>query len=319
MAPPEPELVALIEELDIDAEYDDDAEEGEEPGVTELDMSDKGLTSVPAVVFRCTSLVGLYLEDNELEKLEEDVGDLKELEELYLRRCKLAMLPSALGAALPKLDSLYLEDNQLTEGSFPESFGQLSALKGLTLHRNQLAAIPAPVLQVTSLVELYLDSNSVAGDLPEAIGDLVALREIGLGNNAITGLPASFGNLVALQVCHLEGNLIEKLPKTLGGLASLKRLYIQNNLLGKLHSCLGKCESLEVINAEDCKLKGVAKRIADLPKLKHLLLANNELTALPDCILADASKLRRFTLSGNIGLDEGFVQKMQKLEEVTEE
>ena len=77
----------------------------------------------------------------------------------------------------------------------------------------------------------------------------------------------------------------------------------------KLQSSLGRCEKLEVVNAENNKLKGVAKRIGQLPNLKHLLLAGNLLEALPFNPLETAPGLRRLTLSGN-----KFSEEVMKLE-----
>jgi hypothetical protein len=38
--------------------------------------------------------------------------------------------------------------------------------------------------------------------------------------------------------------------------------------MGKLHSALGRCKKLQCINVENNQLKGVAKRIGELPELK---------------------------------------------------
>ena len=104
-------------------------------------------------------------------------------------------------------------------------------------------------------------------------------------------------NSVSLII--LVGNCLVSLPKGLGGMVSLKKFYIHNNSLTKLHSSLGRCFNIEVINVENNRLTKVAKRIGELPKLKHLLLAGNQLESLPFNLYEKAPGLRRLTLSGN--------------------
>lgn len=86
-------------------------------------------------------------------------------------------------------------------------------------------------------------------------------------------------------------------------------MYLQGNQLEKLQSSLGRCLKIETLNVENNKLKGVAKRIGQLPNLRHLLLAGNELESLPFNPLETAPGLRRLTLAGN-----KFTQDIMKLE-----
>ena len=64
-------------------------------------------------------------------------------------------------------------------------------------------------------------------------------------------------------------------------------------------------------------LKGIAKRIANLPNLRYLLLANNALEELPAEMLAKAGGLRRMTLTGNKLTKD--VMKLEKLDAIGEE
>lgn len=79
----------------------------------------------------------------------------------------------------------------------------------------------------------------------------------------------------------------------------MRKVYLQGNKLEKLQSSVGRCEQLEVLNVENNMIKGVAKRIGQLPKLRHLLLAGNQLASLPFNPLETAPGLRRLTLTGN--------------------
>ena len=76
-------------------------------------------------------------------------------QELYLRRNQLRCLPDNIGD-LSKLDTIYLESNQLDENGLPDSFAELESLKGLPLHKNRFTTIPSSVFALVNLEELYV-------------------------------------------------------------------------------------------------------------------------------------------------------------------
>lgn len=230
---------------------------------------------------------------------------------------------------------MYLEDNKLTENSFPESFRNCKSLKGLTLHRNLMRTVPQCIFRIESLEELYLNENRLE-TLPKEVGLLVNLVELGLENNRLVDLPRTLGLLKKLKILHAERNRIEELPKvrgrlpmprrtpsptppvlsdkhaassialthqfnpkTFGKMSSLKQLFLNDNKLKKVPGGIGKCEKLETLNLEDNHLTGLPKRIVQIEGLKYLLLANNNLESLPFNPLTRAKGLRRMTLTGN--------------------
>ncbi|KAH7479695.1 hypothetical protein PRNP1_008514 [Phytophthora ramorum] len=300
-------FLAVVEKFEI--ELDDPVETAEEfAELEELDLSEKGLAELPGdlVLALPPNLKTLALEKNGLTQLPENFGSdaassaaWRQLTELYVRDNELTKLPAAIGE-LTNLESLYLEGNKLTSEGFPGEIAQLSGkLAGLCLHRNLLTTFPVSLCQLFQLEELYLDDNALES-LPEEFGLLQNLKELGILGNKLTSLPSSFKNLRQLEILHAERNQLVKLPKHLGELQSLRKVYLQNNCLAKLHASLGRCARLEVLNVEDNCVAKVAKRIGDLPKLKHLLLANNQITELPFNPVDKNPNLRRLTLSGNL-------------------
>ena len=209
----------------------------------------------------------------------------------------LSALPQSI-EKLVNLDSLYLEDNKLTNAGLPDGLGACKDMKGITLQRNRLTAFPMQLIQCRALEEIYFDGNEI-GVIPDEIGFLKELREIGFQSCGIKEIPRTIGHCVKIEIIHIEHNQLEVLPKTMGRLQALTKIYLNDNKLVKLHASLGKCPKMQVINAEDNHIKGISKKIAMLPKLKHLLLANNELKELPPEITQMAGGLRRLTLSGN--------------------
>ena len=95
--------------------------------ITELGLLNNQLVEIPRTIGHLTKLKCLHAEGNKIE--------------LYLRDNCFATLPDAL-CDLAELDSLYLEDNQMTTAGFPTRFGEMISLKGLCLHRNKLVDFP---------------------------------------------------------------------------------------------------------------------------------------------------------------------------------
>ena len=119
-----------------------------------------------------TFIIGIGLFNKELTYLPENLGQLINLQELYISDNKLIFLPESLGE-LTKLQILNLVGNQLT--SFPESFRRLKSLQRLSLSYNQLTSLPENFGQLTNLQELYLWGHQLIS-LPEKINKI--LREL---------------------------------------------------------------------------------------------------------------------------------------------
>lgn len=136
-------FLAIVEKFGID--LDDPVESADDlDALEELDLSEKQLEQLPDDLFDALppKLKTLALEKNALTQLPtsfgQDAASLSELTELYLRENRLTSLPDGIGS-LTKLESLYLEDNQLVVDGIPDGIGGLAgSLTGLCLHRNLL-------------------------------------------------------------------------------------------------------------------------------------------------------------------------------------
>ncbi len=176
--------------------------------------------SIPAELGQLTNLQSLYLNDNELT----------------------GSIPAELGQ-LTNLQYLYLRDNELT-GSIPAELGQLTNLKVLSLDGNELTgSIPAELGQLTNLQNLFLYNNELTGSIPAELGQLANLRWLYLMSNQLTGsIPAELSQLTNLQNLLLYNNeLTGSIPAELGQLTNLKQLMIHNNgLTGRIPAALDK-------------------------------------------------------------------------------
>ena len=106
-----------------------------------------------------------------------------------------------------KLD---LEEFGLT-GAVPAELGQLTSLRLLNLHGNQLESVPAEIGQLTSLEWLYLNDNQLTS-LPAEIGQLISLRVLYLDRNQLTCVPMEIWQLTSLERLGLDNNKLTSVP-----------------------------------------------------------------------------------------------------------
>lgn len=145
-------------------------------GVEELNLSNRGLTSLPPEFGQLTQLKKLWLNDNQLEELPPQLGQLTNLTELNLGHNQLTAVPSRIGQ-LTNLERLWLNDNQLTQ--IPPELGQLSNLRGFSLRNNRLTELPPELGQLSKLKVLEIAGNRITTVPPEIEGlpDLEIIRQ----------------------------------------------------------------------------------------------------------------------------------------------
>lgn len=170
-----------------------------EEGLTSLDLSYLGLTSLPTA---------LWMVDRPGTACHEAGG----------------------------LQELRLNDNQLFQ--LPAGIGQLHRLRKLSLSGNQLSVLPASIGELTHLVSLRLADNDLSV-LPDTLGRLVALESLSADGCLLTTLPASLSHLPCLRHLDLEDNLLTSLPQTIDALPEncLVRLFM-NPLPSRVRTAL---------------------------------------------------------------------------------
>ena len=107
---------------------------------------------------------------------------------------------------LTNLEQLYLYDNPLA-GEIPHQLGNLTNLERLLLHRNQLTgSIPTQLGNLTKLELLYLSGNQLTGRYPTSWATCPTWKRLLLGDNnlnnnpGLTGaIPHQLGNLTKLE------------------------------------------------------------------------------------------------------------------------
>ncbi len=175
--------------------------------VINLQIILSNVTEISPEIGRLTSLQFLGIEYcKKLKTLPAEIGKLKNLKELRMKKSGLVQLPSEIGNLI-QLEVLDLSYNPLV--SLPETIGGLKNLRLLEL----------------SYTELH--------ELPSSIGDLSFLRELGLVKlKNFTHLPPEFSKLARLKTLAIESTAIKGLIPILSKM-HLKELYAKGARLSK--------------------------------------------------------------------------------------
>ncbi|WVZ61876.1 hypothetical protein U9M48_011684 [Paspalum notatum var. saurae] len=175
------------------------------------------------------------------------IGNLVQLEQLYFQGCNISgKIPKSL-FALPALQFLWLNDNQL-DGSLEDFPAPLSSpLREFALSNNELTGtIPKSFFQLTNLESLYLDSNKLTGTIE--LGSnwrLKSLNVLSLSNNMISFLEKEgdmiFSPSFKIKYLYLESCNLTKVPVAFKYLDTINLLALSNNKIkGAIPSWLWK-------------------------------------------------------------------------------
>eukprot|EP00002_Diphylleia_rotans_P009129 TRINITY_DN1913_c0_g2_i3.p1 TRINITY_DN1913_c0_g2~~TRINITY_DN1913_c0_g2_i3.p1 ORF type:complete len:108 (+),score=14.75 TRINITY_DN1913_c0_g2_i3:40-363(+) len=86
--------------------------------------------------------------------------------------------------ALIKAENLDLVHKSMT--SAPESIGQLTNLKMLLIHNNELSSLPISIGKLERLTRLSVEQNRLSSLPAESIGKLKNLTQLNLHNNQVS-------------------------------------------------------------------------------------------------------------------------------------
>ena len=171
--------------------------------ITELDVFKCDVTEIPSEITECKNLKRLnLLKAYSLQKLPENIGDLKNLEFLRISLTEVKELPKSIGD-LKNLKYLYSDNCCVT--TVPESIGDCEKLVVLDLHSTKIIEIPDSVTKLENLKSLDLSYTKIAG-LPENIGALSELVRLDLFGLDIKQLPQSLKNLKKIEYLNVYNN-----------------------------------------------------------------------------------------------------------------
>lgn len=231
---------------------------------------------------------------------------LEQLAYLYLANNELSSAPKALPHSLvsadfaanqltrvypytfgykPKLRSVYLHNNKLTDTSLPDNmFNASDSLEVLTMSSNFLREVPRNL--PSSLYRLHIKSNKLETIPPGAFDNLSNLRELHLQDNLLTNqgiANETLSQLSRLEYLDLSNNNLVEVP--LGLPRSLLLLHLEKNSIRSIPpDALSPLKNLEYLLMHNNKLRSRSIHPAafqGLKKLHTLHLYNNILERVP--------------------------------------
>lgn len=259
-----------------------------------LNLSNNHLSSLPLDIANLINLRWLDVSGNQLISLPTEIGQLVNLQRLYLSRNRLMSLPSEIGK-LTELEILRVSDNKLA--TLPVEVKHLTSLEELFLSRNRFKVLPIEIGQLISLNKLNLIRNYLTS-LPGEIGQVTNLSELDMDHNRVNNLPAEIGQLINLTMLNLNNNELSNLPPEIGNLKSLVTLGLENNRLAIIPEVIGQLKSLTSLNLSKNKISIIPHEIGQLANLEVLYLNDNKIAFLPKEI-DKLSKLKDLNLFGN--------------------
>ncbi|MEH1797978.1 MAG: COR domain-containing protein [Nostoc sp.] len=248
--------------------------------VTTLDLSNKGLITLPQEFEQLTNLRSLDLGSNQLSSLPPEIGKLTNLQSFNLYNNQLSSLPPEF-VQLTNLQSLFLHCNQLN--SLPPEIVQLTNLLRLDLDNNQLSSLPPEFVQLTNLQTLFLSFNQLSS-LQLEIVQLTNLQSLFLQCNQLSSLPPEIRQLTNLQSLFLHCNQLSSLPPEIRQLTNLQSLYLYNNQLSSLPPEIRQLTNLQSLYLYNNQLSSLPPEIRQLTNLKKLDIRRNPVPIPPEIL-----------------------------------
>lgn len=149
-----------------------------------------------------------------------------------------------------------------------------------------------------SVEQLDLTGNNLSGALPASIQNLTGIKQLFLGNNAITGAMPILSGMQQLQDFGIGSNLLTGSIPPINGLANLSSFIAGNNdLIGSFPEISG-LTALFQFDISDNHIVGGIPSLANLPTLASFNISDNEISGtIPS--LAGLNNLQSFYVSGN--------------------
>lgn len=295
-----------------------------------LDISDNYFTgNIPTWVGSLTALSALGLGDNNFEEggIPENIGNLKNLNWLYLRGCQLTgEIPNSifdlkeLGTldlagnkisgdfpvgitSMRKLWKIELFGNQLT-GVIPPEFAELNLLQEFDISANQMhGELPTVIGSMKNLTVFQCYMNHFSGELPPGFGDMQHLKGFSIYRNNFSGkFPESFAKFAPLVDIDIsENNFSGELPKFLCGSGKLQKLLaLENKFSGEFPDNYAQCKSLLRLRVNQNQLSGkIPNGLWGLPSIDLIDLSDNNFNGEISSYIGISTGLTQLLLSGN--------------------
>ncbi|PIN23776.1 Serine/threonine protein kinase [Handroanthus impetiginosus] len=274
---------------------------------------------IPSNISQCSQLCLISLPDNKFNgPIPSEIGNLRALERLYLRANYLTgSVPSTI-FNISSLEYISTGKCNLSGPLPPNMCSRSSQLQMLILLGNQLVGeLPEKIGECLALENVELSNNNITGTIPRNVGNLTKLQRFSVGyNNLIGTIPKEIGNLHNLEVLRLSGNNLRgSIPREIFNISTLRKLLVlRNQLTGYLPSNFGfGLPNLEVLRFNNNNLHGeIPHSISNSSKLTIIDFQSNQFSGLVPNSLGELSFLKVLYLSENT-----FVAESSELKFIT--
>ncbi|VVB14958.1 unnamed protein product [Arabis nemorensis] len=253
--------------------------------LVELDMSDcQSLRNLPSTVRHLVSLKSMNLDGcKHLENLPDTLQNLTSLETLEVSGC---LNINEFPRVATNIEILRIAETSIEE--IPARICNLSQLRSLDISGNKrLKSLPVSISELRSLERLKLSGCSVLQSIPPEICQTMAcLRWLDLDRTSITELPENIGNLVALEVLQAKKTAIRRAPWSIARLIRLQVLAIGNSSYNPeaLHSLcphLSRFDDLRALCLSNMNMLEIPNSIGSLWSIIELDLSGNNFEFIP--------------------------------------
>jgi Leucine-rich repeat (LRR) protein len=256
---------------------------------------------IPNALAQLVALGVLFLQGNSLTgTIPPSLGQLARLSSVYLGDNQLTgPIPQNWSATANTLEVLHLHENHLI-GPIPDSLGYMPRLLSLNLSSNHITGtIPASFQNLSALRVLMLHNNQLRGPVTSLFYSAQdsSLNTVELSGNELTGtLPAAAFNIRSLRSFAAVDNCFEgPLPEqTICSSTSLSALVLDG-----LHSA-PSCKRSAALSRHRFKIGTVPLCLLSMPRLATLHLSGSGLTGPLPAGVNVSAVLTDLSLSHNL-------------------
>lgn len=276
-----------------------------------LYLSNNKLVSLPEEVCNLVALTSLDVSNNSLNELPSNLCNLKHLRHLLVAENLLPTIPRHIIACGTQRLLRFLKDRYSSKQAdeLLESDDTLEAVvekmrfsKKMQVHNgsrlNTEALVQAAVTAQANVISFV---NHQLIDLPKNFHELGRFaREVDLGKNNLTELPSYIQCFSHLLYLNLARNRLTALPSELANCHQLKELHIDYNNFTEVPVVVYKLTSLEILSAKGNVITLInVDGLMELKRLAVLDLSDNNIAHVP-VELGNMTMLRCLKIEGNI-------------------
>ncbi|XP_026992776.2 malignant fibrous histiocytoma-amplified sequence 1 homolog isoform X1 [Tachysurus fulvidraco] len=200
-------------------------------------------------ISRLSNLTELNLCRNELVEFPKEISELRQLVRLYLNQNKIKSIPENIFPLLKNLEFLKISTNKLSQ--IPSDMNKCEKLNFLNLSNNCLRDVQ-PLVGLGHLRELYMENNHLT-ELPQALFQSESLEKLKVNNNPLRKPPEAIclGGLKDIQ------SYFEMLETSSFTIRTIKTMFLGSSMAGKSTVCRSLSCGHPVEVAEDDRTDGI--------------------------------------------------------------